>query len=59
MIVTKFAALNTVQKLGNSSLVLDFNSPQLNTDGSNIFGQTSQTSYRPATYISLHSIAMP
>ena len=28
-IATKSAALNTVQKLGNSSLVLDFNSPQL------------------------------
>ena len=28
-IATKYAALNTVQKLGNSSLVLDFNSPQL------------------------------
>ena len=28
-IAIKSAALNTVQKLGNSSLVLDFNSPQL------------------------------
>ena len=51
-IATKSAALNTVQKSENSSLVLDFNSPQLiensDTDGRDIFGQMSQTSYKSA-----------
>ena len=65
-IATKSAALNTVQKLRNSSLVQDFNSPQLTESSiqmaeifwSNVSNQP-QTCRHLITYVSLHSIAMP
>ena len=65
-IATKSAALNAVQKPGSSSLVLDFNSPQL-TESSILMAETSwsnvsnqqQTWRHLMTYVSLHSIAMP
>ena len=65
-IATKSAALNAVQKPGSSSLVLDFNSPQL-TESSIQMAETflvkclnqQQTWRHLMTYVSLHSIAMP
>ena len=67
-IATKSAALNAVHKPGNSSLVLDFNSPQL-TESSIQMAETFLVKcLKPTTdletlilmtCVSLHSIAMP
>ena len=65
-IATKSAALNAVQKPGSSTLVLDFNSPQL-TESSIQMAETflvkclnqQQTWRHLMTYVLLHSIAMP
>jgi len=63
-IATKSAALNAVQKLGSSSLVLDFSSPQL-TESSVQNAGWSDVSNRLQIwrhlipYILLYSIAMP
>lgn len=58
-VATKSAALNAVQKPGNSSLVLDFNSPQL-TERSIQMAETFLVKcLKPTTDFSLHSLAMP